>query len=303
MDPALLRTFLAVADAEKISAAVKFLHLSQPAITAQIHKLEESLGTPLFVRSVQGVRLTAKGRRLYVFACEIEQLVRKAEGVVAESKEQAGHLRIAASTTTGSYVLPGPLAAFRRLNPNISIELIIDNGENVLRRVREGICPIGLVEGLARAPQVHLVPFVDDELVLIRSADVVKSGLSQRLLSVCSAHDLLDMPLIWRESGSGTRAVVERALRKAGLPMRKLKYEVIMGGPEAINNSVIAGLGVTFMSRWIVQSDLTHGRLAIIPLTDLKITRSFHWVLPNGAMSAPVSNLIQFLKSSPPSLT
>src|SRR5437016_11154232 len=99
LDPALLPTFLAVLDGGRISAAARTLHLSQPAVTAQVHKLEESLGAPLFVRSVRGVTPTEAGLRLAAHARAIQRLLDDAAGEVARVEERGGPLVVAASTT------------------------------------------------------------------------------------------------------------------------------------------------------------------------------------------------------------
>lgn len=302
IEPGLLAAFMAVADRKSVSGAADVLYLSQPAVTAQIKKLEDSLGVPLFLRSVQGMRLTPKGVQLYSYAREIARLLAEAQTAVAEGKEPAGRLKIAASTTIASYVLPATLAAFCRLNPRIGIELTAGNTEEVLRRVREGLYPLGLVEGLPRAPQLHLKPFVDDEVVLIRGAGAQAQEVVRRAKTLRRARDLAAMPIIWREAGSGTRAVTERALRVVGLNPRNLAHEMLVGNTEGIKAAVTAGLGIAFVSRWSIQNELAQNRLVVIPLIDLSIARSFHWALPAGALPPPAAAFMRYVESAPPVL-
>src|SRR5262245_38854005 len=117
LDPSLLPTFLAVVDAGRISAAAKVLHLSQPAVTAQIRRLEEALGTTLFVRSVHGVVPTLAGDRLAGHARSIARQLDDAAASVAACDEPIGELVLAASTTIAGYVLPSVLAGFRASHP------------------------------------------------------------------------------------------------------------------------------------------------------------------------------------------
>jgi DNA-binding transcriptional LysR family regulator len=302
IEPGLLATFIAVADRKSVSSAADVMHLSQPAVTAQIKKLEDGFGASLFLRSVQGMRLTPKGAQLYSYAREITRLLAEAQSAVAEGNEPAGRLKIAASTTIASYVLPAPLTAFCRTYPRIELELAVGNTEEVLRRVRDGLYPVGLVEGLPRAPQLRLRPFVEDELVLIKGVGARAEEIGRKTKSLRRVRDLVAMPIIWREAGSGTRAVTERALRAAGVNPRKLSHEKVIGGTEGIKAAVTAGLGIAFVSRWSIQAELAHGQLATIPLIDLTIPRTFHCALPAGAPPTAVAAVTRYLEDYPPVL-
>jgi DNA-binding transcriptional LysR family regulator len=302
IEPGLLATFIAVADRKSVSAAAEVMHLSQPAVTAQIKKLEDGLGASLFLRSVQGMRLTSKGAQLYSYARDIARLLAEAQSAVAEGNEPVGRLKMAASTTIASYVLPAALTAFCRTYPRIELELAVGNTEEVLQRVRDGLYPVGLVEGLPHAPQLRLKPFVDDELVLIRGVGARAEEIGRKTKSLRRARDLAAMPIIWREAGSGTRAVTERALRAAGVNPRKLSHEKVIGGTEGIKAAVAAGLGIAFVSRWSIQDELAHGQLAVIPLVDLTIPRTFHWALPAGALPSAASAVTRYLEAYPPVL-
>jgi DNA-binding transcriptional LysR family regulator len=302
IESGLLATFIAVADRKSVSAAAEVMHLSQPAVTAQIKKLEDVLGVSLFLRSVQGMRLTSKGAQLYSYAREIARLLAEAQSAVAEGNEPVGRLKMAASTTIASYVLPAPLTAFCRTYPRIELELAVGNTEEVLQRVRNGLYPVGLVEGLPHAPQLRLKPFVEDELVLIRGVGARAEEIGRKTKSLRRARDLAAMPIIWREAGSGTRAVTERALREADVNPRKLSHEKVIGGTEGIKAAVAAGLGIAFVSRWTIQDELAHGQLAIIPLVDLTIPRTFHWALPAGALPPAASAVTRYLEAYPPVL-
>jgi DNA-binding transcriptional LysR family regulator len=302
IEPGLLATFIAVADRKSVSAAAEVMHLSQPAVTAQIKKLEDGLGASLFLRSVQGMRLTSKGAQLYSYARDIARLLAEAQSAVAEGNEPVGRLKMAASTTIASYVLPAALTAFCRTYPRIELELAVGNTEEVLQRVRDGLYPVGLVEGLPHAPQLRLKPFVDDELVLIRGVGARAEEIGRKTKSLRRARDLAAMPIIWREAGSGTRAVTERALRAAGVNPRKLSHEKVIGGTEGIKAAVAAGLGIAFVSRWSIQDELAHGQLAVIPLVDLTIPRTFHWAFPAGALPSAASAVTRYLEAYPPVL-
>ena len=292
LDPTLLPTLLAVVDTGRISAAAKVLHLSQPAVTAQIRKLEESLGTALFVRSVRGVVATAAGERLAGYARSIQRLIEDASLSVAGANEVLGDLVLTASTTIAAHVLPPVLANFRARYPRVSIRVEVGNTERVLSSITDRHAPLGLVEGHARAAGVRLESFVDDEIV-----PIVGYGARFRVRSI---NDLVSVPILWREPGSGTRSVLDRALRRAGIRRKPLPMDVELGSTEAILNATAAGLGVAFVSRWSMQAHLTATRVAVIPGLDFVVHRTFHWALPTGGVRGAAARFYAFARLHPP---
>src|SRR6201999_3707124 len=124
---------------------------------------------------------------------------------------EATELALAASTTIASYLLPSLLASVLRRHPGMGVRLEGGNTEQVLGWLRDGKVPLGLVEGHARSSGLHLERFVGEELVAVVAAEAPAAFLRVR-----KPADLASVPIIWREPGSGTRAVVERALKQAG---------------------------------------------------------------------------------------
>lgn len=297
LDPRLLPPFLAVLEHGRVSAAAKALHLSQPAVTAQIRKLEEALGAALFVRSAAGVAPTAAGLKLAGYARAVQRLLGEAALAVAGAEEPSGELGLSASTTIAAYVLPRVVARFRALHPAIGLRLVVGNTEEVIADVKRGDVAVGLVEGHARASGIRLEPYVDDEIVAVAGLQAGGAALRVRRPS-----DLVRIPILWREPGSGTRAVVERALRRAGIRRAPLAIDLEIGGTEAILGAAAAGLGVAFASRWAIQSHLAAGRLTLIPGLDLVIRRTFRWATATGALTGAARAFHDFAQQNPPLL-
>ncbi len=278
IDLTLLSTFLAVVEAGRISGAAKVLHLSQPAVTAQVRRLEDGLGTALFLRSARGVTPTLAGERLAEHARAVRRQLERAVADVTSEQTATGPLVVGASTTVAAHVLPTLLAAFRAKHPQVPVRVRVGNSEQVIEDVRADRVPLGLVEGLSRASGLRLEPLVDDEIVPVIGGDA--------RFVVRSLRDLDAVPLLWREAGSGTRAVVERALAKAGLRRRSSRaLDLELGSTEAILGGVAAGLGVGFVSRWSARAHLAAGLLRIVPGVDMVLRRTFRWALPAGAPS------------------
>lgn len=292
MDSPLLSTLRKIAETGKISAAARLLHLSQPAVTAQVRKLEAQCGQPLLTRSVKGVTLTPAGQRLVGYAQKIEALLSEAERELASAPVGGGTLRIGASTTSAAHLVPKLVAGFVKLRGPVGVVVHEGNTAEVLRLIEEGTVPVGIVEGHTRAPRVKLTPFVDDELV-----PVVASNGPRALRDLRHARDLHRVPLIWREHGSGTRAVVERALTKVIGKRKNVAQDLYPGGTAAIRACALEGLGVAFLTRLGIEEDLARDRLRVLPLADLRIPRQFSWAFASEVVGL-ARDFLRFAESA-----
>jgi DNA-binding transcriptional LysR family regulator len=297
LNSSLLQTFLAVADAGQISAAARRLHLSQPAVTGQIRRLESDLDTTLFIRSAHGVALTPQGVRLRkrlqgVFA-ELGQILRELD----QTREETGIVDLAASTTIARHFVPQIFVRFRRYHPAAGLRLIVGNTEGVLEHVREHRVGLGLVEGHERSAGVHLEEFMPDEIVPVCAARISDLKFRRAIERVRSVRDLETLPLIWREPGAGTRAVVEGVLKDCGLSVRKLNHLVELGSTEAIKSLVIAGLGVGFFSFWDIQHELNMGLVQQIKIPGLRFHRMFSWAIASGELGGLPAEFYRFANS------
>src|ERR1700731_4327868 len=253
LNSSLLQTFLAVADAGQISKAARRLHLSQPAVTGQIRRLEADLDTTLFIRSAHGVDLTPRGgrlrKRLQGVFVELEQIVRELD----QHREETGIVNLAASTTVARHFVPQIFVRFRRYHPSAGLRLVVGNTEEVLEHVREHRVALGLVEGHERSAGVRLEQFMPDEIIPVCAVRISDLKFRRALERVRSVRDLETLPLIWREPGAGTRTVGESILKDSGLSVGRLDGLIELGSTEAVKSFVIAGLGVGFRSSWDIQ--------------------------------------------------
>lgn len=276
LDLSLLVTFLEVIETGRISAAARSLHLSQPAVTAQVRRLEEVLGAALFVRSAHGVTPTTAARRLVPYAQSVRDILDQARADIV-SQPELGPLAIAATTTIAAHVLPSLLAGFRALHPGVVFAVRVGTTDDVIAHVRKGHVPLGLVEGHGRAQGVRLEPFCDDEIVAIVGRDAP--------FRIDDRQDLEHTPILWGEAGSGTREVVERTLREAGVHRRETRrWDIELGSTEAVIHGATAGLGVAFVSQCSARSHLASGTVRLVDGLDLAVRRTFRWTLPTAAL-------------------
>jgi DNA-binding transcriptional LysR family regulator len=297
LNSSLFQTFLAVADAGQISKAARRLHLSQPAVTGQIRRLEADLDTTLFIRSAHGVALTPLGvrlrRRLQGVFTELEEIVCELD----QHREETGIVNLAASTTVARHFVPQIFVRFRRYHPSAGLRLIVENTEAVLEHVREHRVALGLVEGHERSSGVRLEQFMPDEIVPVCAAQISDLKFRRALEQVRSVRDLETLPLIWREPGAGSRAVVESVLKDCGLSERKLDRLLELGSTEAIKSLVIAGLGVGFLSSWDIQHELSLGLVQPVKIPGLRFDRMFSWAIASGELGGLAAEFYRFANS------
>ncbi|MEO0480311.1 MAG: LysR substrate-binding domain-containing protein [Planctomycetota bacterium] len=293
IDLDLLASFLAVVEHGRIAEAARATHLSQPAVSARIRRLESQVDATLFQRSAQGVTPTPAGEKLARHAQEILRMLDRAAEDVRES-ESVGPLSLAASTTIAAQVLPHTLAAYQRRHPDVELRLQIGNTHEVADAVRSGRVPLALVEGNRRIPAIRLEPWVDDDLQLVVGRDAPKHWRPR------SPQDLEHIPLLWRESGSGTRAVIAKALRAAGARSKPQAQDLVLGSNEAITSGVAAGLGLAFLSRWSLAPHLGAGRVSVVPGFSLSVQRTFHFAIPSGGLSGTAAHFMEFARRTPP---
>jgi DNA-binding transcriptional LysR family regulator len=297
LGPGLFHAFLVVAEVGKISEAARRLHLSQPAVTAQIRRLEAELDTPLFIRSVHGVTLTPRGARLQERVQSVFVDLEKALGELDQPGELKGILKFAASTTSAAYFVPNIFARFRRYHPEVGLHLTVGNAKDVLELVREQHVGLGLLGGHARSPGVRFEQFMPDEIVAVCAPRIRDSKLRRAIENLKSVRDLEHLPLIWRERGAGTRATVEELLKEHGVNLRKLDQTLEIESTEAIKALVIAEVGIAFFSCWEIQNELAKGTMREIRVPGLRVDRVFSWALPSGDLGGLPGEFYRFANS------
>ena len=297
-----LKVFRAVAEHLSFRKAGEVLYLTQPAVTLQVKTLEEELGTKLFERSASGVSLTDAGSVLLEYAEQLHQLAKVAEARLAALKgEAAGELALGASTTIAQYVLPALLAEFSRSFPAIQLQVFSGNTEHIAEGVASGRFGLGLIEGPPLRRDLKVERWFDDELLLVVPANHEWSGHDWAHRGTIPAEKLLDVPLVMRERGSGSRHVVERGLQKAGLRLGALRIVMELDSTEAILSCIEAGLGVGFVSEWALRRRMTTSSLATLRLAEGMICRNFSLVSPQGPeLELSAATMLRFLQSRVP---
>lgn len=284
-----LKVFRAVAERSSFRKASEALHLSQPAVSQHIHALEEELGIRVFDRSGARTSLTPAGKLLLKYAERSARVLDEArEALTRFNGEVSGELRLGASTTVAQYILPRMLGAFLKDNPRVTLSVVSGNTEEIVALLLRGSIVLGMIEGPSLSKEVHVEKFLDDQMVLIVPASHEWVGASRVPL-----HALTEVPLLVREQGSGSRRVIEQALRKAGLQLNQLQIRMELDSTEAIVSGVEAGLGLGFVSAWAIGKAFRLGTVIPIEVDSLDIRRELTLIRKLGPVPEGVAAAFQ----------
>ncbi len=262
-----LKIFLAVSERLNYTRAGEDVNLSQSGVSVRVRELERELGVKLFEQLGKKIALTEAGRMLEPFARRVVAAVDDARQAIEEFRGlERGRLRIGASTTPGMYIVPRIIAEFKRLYPQIEISLGIKDTRGVEEGILRNEYDFGFVGShLTGGDDVEAIAWCVDELLLIAAPN---HALTHR--RTFNLLDIVKEPFIFRERGSATQAVVESSLREAGV---QLKPVIELGNPEAIKQAVQSGLGIAFISKFAVETELRAKTLVLLKVKNLNITR------------------------------
>lgn len=275
--------FCAVAQSGTTVAAAETVALSQSATSAALQQLEGGLGVQLFERVGKRLVLNDAGRALLPQALAVLEQARGIEQAFsAKAANMPVRLRVAASTTIGTYALPEVLARLAASHPLVRVDLQIANTQEVGEAVLAMEVDMGLIEGSSHWQGLEVEPWLRDELVIVASPrDPLAQQAKSKPLGVAA---LRKAAWLLREPGSGTREMVEHAL----LPhLHQLPAAATLGSSEAIARCVEQGLGISCLSRVLVQSQLQAQVLDILPTTLPRMWRNFSLVQRAGKRRSP----------------
>jgi DNA-binding transcriptional LysR family regulator len=294
-----LQVFRVVADTLNFSKAAEELHLSQPAVTSQVRSLEEALGIALFDRIGRNATLTPAGTTLLPYVRQIEALTSDAVAALAPFGVQEGfELNIGASHTIGVYLLPKLLPALMREWPKLRIHVVIGSTSEVLNALAAHQISIGLIEAPAHRPDLKIEHFLDDELCL-----VLPLGHRWAKKTSLRAAEIVQEPILLRESGSGMRRYVEEYLERNGVLSQQLHTNVDLNSTEAIISAVESGLGIGFVPLAAIEKSKLVDSIRIVPLENGPIKRELSFALLSGPVKeGPLKDLIDLLRSLSPSI-
>ncbi|MGL5113219.1 MAG: LysR substrate-binding domain-containing protein [Flavobacterium sp.] len=288
-----LKVFYTVALRLNFTKAAAELYISQPAVSKHIQELEETYKTKLFERNGSKIALTPAGVLLLKHAKTIFDIYRDIDFEMSSFvSKRKGLLRLGASTTISQYVIPPVLAGFQRKETDISVQLINGNTEQIESALLNKEIEIGIVEGQSKNQSIKYLPFLKDELVLVRSVANVVLNKNEITLD-----DLKQLRLITRERGSGTLEVIEFALKKANLRLVDLQIEMQLGSTESIKSYLLHSDCYAFMSIHSILKELKNNELTIVEIEGLSVERFFYVISLMGKSDTLSELFVQSLSS------
>src|SRR3954464_6881992 len=278
MDTRQLAAFCAVVERKSFSQAAERLGVTQPAVSLQVRSLEKRLGRTLLDRSGRRVEPNEAGLALYRGAQRMLQLETQLveELDAGEAGELRGTLEVGASTGPGSTVVPVLLCEFQRANPGVAVSLSISDTQTVVDRVADRQLELGVVGAARRHRGVVFEPFFRDE-----GGPAVPPGHRFAGQTV-ALDDLRGEPLIVMQEGAGVRQVIEGEIRSAGTRLRDLEPRLELGLQESVKSALVAGYGVTFITRSAIEADTAAGTLATARVEGLEPVREISLVRSAG---------------------
>lgn len=271
MDCRDLEVFLAVARHLNFTRAGEEVHLSQPSVSVRIRLFQDELGVKLFEQLGKKIVLTEAGRILERHARRIMSALGDAKQAIQELQGlEQGSLRIGASTTPGMYLVPKIIAGFKRRHPKIEIHLDIKDTRQVEADIVKNEFDFGFVGGHLLSEEVEAIPWLTDEIVLVASPAHPLARKKNTQLK-----DLAKEQFISREQGSATQAAADAALREAGVQLAKVME---INNPESVKQAVESGLGVAFLSRFAIATELKAETLIVVKVKGLRVSRELQIV-------------------------
>lgn len=282
-----LRVFTEVARQLSFAKAAQSLHLTPPAVTMQVKELEAQVGMPLFERKGREVSLTTPGEYMLVYARKILATLKDAEDAAARLKHvEAGTLTIG-MVSTAKYFLPRMLAQFRRDHPDVEIRLAEGNREKLVALLQSNEVDIAVMGRPPRELATRAEPFAAHPHVFVSAPD---HPLARREGQV-DVESLRPYEFIVRETGSGTRAAMEKFLQEARLEPRVVME---MSSNETIKQAAMSGMGLSFLSLHTVQLELQHGLIAVLDVQGTPVVRAWNVVHTLSKVLSPAAEAFRY---------
>lgn len=264
-----IRIFLNVFQNNGITKAAQELHIAQPSVSLAVKEMEEYYGTKLFDRIGKKIYPTQNGRRLYDYALKICGLFDEANRSV-KNPDTLGEIRIGASITTGTKLLPDILKRYKTIRPEITVTAVVGNSDEIEKKVLANEIDVGFTEKQPQSPEILAEPFGADRLCAVAARGGTLADAKR-----VTPEQLAREPFLTREKGSAVREITDAYFAVAGLTITPVMEST---GTQALLNAAERGIGVAILPYLLAKERLDSGTLCEIPLVpeikrDLNIIR------------------------------
>ncbi len=282
-----LEVFRTLAQLGSFTAAAKALHVTQPAVSAQVKELESHCGVALYERTGRNIRLTDAGAHVADCAERVADVLEEtSDRLDALRGLRSGVLRLGA-VSTAKYFAPALLAAFQNDFPEVAIRFSVANREEIVGSLADNEVDLVImgrppreIETVARAFAKHPLGVVTAPTHPLAARRGISIGRLER------------ENFLIREVGSGTRAAMERIFRQSGV---RYSASMEVSSNETIKQAVMAGMGVAFLSLHTVGLEVRAGRLSVLDVTGFPVERKWYVLHRKRKRLSPIASAFRDL--------
>lgn len=283
-----LRIYLKITETLSITKAAKALNLSQPALSIQLKNFQQQFDFPLIEIIQKKIHITGLGKEI---AKAAESIIHEVDNINYTSQNYknklAGHLKIAI-VSTGKYIMPYFLNSFLKENEKIDLTMDVTNKSMVLKSLLENQIDFALVADMPENIKIGQFKLMENELLLVGNKELNLKKPINKILETTS--------LIFRESGSDTKEVMEQFLKKHKI---KLGKKLELTSNEAVKQAVIAGLGISIMPRIGIRNEIDTGLIKIIPFAGLPLKTTWRLIwLKEKKLSPIAASYLKYLENN-----
>lgn len=286
-----LKVFTVIAEKNSVTKAAEVLNMTQPAVSIQLKNLQDQFDIPITEVIGRRLYITDFGKELYLMANKILEEVANINYRTNSFKGMlSGRIKISV-VSTGKYVMPYYLKHFVKDNPAVDIVMDVANRSKVIKSLEDNEVDFSLVSLLPENLPVGHETLMSNKLFLAAPPDMVFGKVEAHSKAIFD-----DIPLIYREEGSGTRFKMQQYFAKANV---KPKVKLELASNEAVKQAVMAGLGCSVLSLLSLKSELKEGAIKIIPVNGLPLVSEWMLVwLKNKKFSVAANVYLEYVKAN-----
>ncbi len=276
-----LQVFLKITQTQSVTKAAEALHLTQPAVSIQLKNFQDQFDISLTEVVGRKIYITDFGKEI---AKSVENILNQVHNInhktLAYRGQLTGRLKISV-VSTGKYVMPYFLSAFIKQHPGIELLMDVTNKAQVVQSLENNEVDFSLVSILPIKVNIEKLDLLQNKLYLVANTE-------QKFNKQIYSKDIFkQLPLIYREKGSGTRQTMERFIEHNHVPVMK---KIELTSNEAVKQAVLAGLGFSIMPLIGIKNELHNGELQIVPVKGLPIKTVWQLTWLKGKKHSPVAS-------------
>lgn len=283
--------FNKIAEEKSISKVAQTNHISQPALSQQMQRLEEELNVKLLERSNRGIELTRAGFVLHKYAHQFMHLYSDLKEELDNLNTGSNTFHITATSVACNYALPCSLYKVNRQFPDYTFHLASAPSRDVVRQVLDGRTDLGFIVGTTDSPELVCKPAYQDKIYLVARSDYPVD--SQITLEILKHHPLI----LLNESFSSYR-LLRNYMKQSGYPVNTLKVMYHLDSTESVKSAVQAGHGVAFLPYIAVKKELYQKQLKIIEIENFDLDYGVYSIYKNTGSDARANEIVDYFVSN-----